>query len=65
MGGHEMEVANIYRFVGQKTNIDILSKLLDLPNNLYDNVESAKYGQKLTREKSGRNKKQTPRYFMV
>ena len=61
MGGHEMEVANIYRFVGQKTNIDMLSKLLDLPNNLYDNVESAKYGQKRTTEKSGRNKKQKPR----
>ena len=37
-----MEVANIYRFVGQKkTNIDLLRKLLDLPNNLHDGVESA------------------------
>ena len=27
-----MEVPSIYRFVGQKTNIDMLSKLLDIPN---------------------------------
>ena len=36
-----MEVANIYRFVGQKKNINLLRKLLDLPNNLHDGVESA------------------------
>ena len=32
-GGLGMEVPSIYRFVGQKRNIDMLSKLLDIPNN--------------------------------
>ena len=35
----------------------MLSKLLDIPNNLSVRVESAKCGQKRTTEKSGRNKK--------
>ena len=34
-----MEVPSIYRFVGQKGNIDMLSKLLDIPNNLSVRVE--------------------------
>ena len=33
-GGHGIEVPSISIFVGQKTNIDMLSKLLDIPNNL-------------------------------
>ena len=34
-GGHGMEAPSIYRFVGQKTNYDMLSKLLHIPNNLF------------------------------
>ena len=48
-GGHEMEVPSIYICVGQKTNIDMLSKLLNIPNNLSVRVESAECGQKRTR----------------
>ena len=33
-GGHGIEVPSISIFVGQKTNIDMLSKLLGIPNNL-------------------------------
>ena len=52
-----MEVPSIYRFVGQKRNIDMLSKLLDISNNLSVRVEKAECGQKRTTENSGRSKK--------
>ena len=52
-----MEVPSIYRFVGQKRNIDMLSKLLDIPNNLSVGVEKAECGQKRTTKNSGRSKK--------
>ena len=35
----------------------MLSKLLDIPNNLSVRVEKAECGQKLTTENSGRSKK--------
>ena len=51
------EVPSIYRFFGQKTTIDMLSKLLDIRNNLSVRVEKAECGQKRTTENSGRSKK--------
>ena len=57
-GGHKIEVPSIYIFVGQKTNIDMPRKLLNIPNNLSVRVESAECGQKRTTEKNSRNKKQ-------
>lgn len=56
-GGFGMEVPCIYRFTGQERNLDMLSKLLDIPNNLSVRIERD-CGQKPTAEKSGRNKKQ-------
>ena len=50
-GGLGMEVPSIYRFVGQKRNIDMLSKLLDIPNNLSVRVGKAECGQKRTKKK--------------
>ena len=47
-----MGVPSIYRFVEQKTNIDMLSKLLDIPN-IYVTVESAECGQKRTTRAAG------------
>ena len=52
-----MEVPSIYRFVGQKRNIDMLSKLLDIRNNLFVGVEKVECGQKRTTKNSGRSKK--------
>ena len=45
-------------FVSRKTNIDMLSNFLDIPNNLSVRVKGAECGQKRTPKKSGRNKKQ-------
>ena len=38
-GGYGMEIPCIYKFMGQEKNIDLLSKLLDIPNNLFVRVK--------------------------
>ena len=48
-GGYGMEIPCIYKFMGQEKNIDLLSKLLDILNNLSIRVKM-ECGQKKARK---------------
>lgn len=55
--GYRMEIPCIYKLTGQPKNVDLLNKLLDIPNNLsFRNEQERDLKRKATAEGS-RNKK--------
>lgn len=58
-GGYGMEVPCVYKFTGQQRNIELLSKLLDIQNNLSVRDEQGVSSKRETKEEEGSSKKKT------
>ena len=55
--GYGMEVPCVYKFTGQPRNVDMLNKLLDIPNNLSVRKEQEMDSKRKATVEGSRNKK--------
>ena len=56
-GGYGMEIPCAYKFTGQPRNVDMLNKLLDIPNNRSVRKEKERDLKRRAMEEGNRNKK--------
>ena len=56
-GGYGKEIPCAYKFTGQPTNVDMLNKLLDIPNNRSVRKEKERDLKRRAIEEENRNKK--------
>ena len=56
-GGYGMEMPCVYKFTGQPRNVDMLNKLLDIPNNPLVRKEKERNLKRRATEEGNRNKK--------
>ena len=56
-GGYGMEIPCVYKFTGQPRNVDMLNKLLDIPNNRLVRKEKERDLKRRAMEEGNRNKK--------
>ena len=52
-----MEIPSVYKFTGQPRNVDMLNKLLDIPNNPSVRKEKERDLKRRAIEEGNRNKK--------
>ena len=56
-GAYGMEIPSVYKFTGQPRNVDMLNKLLDIPNNPSVRKEKERDLKRRAIEEGNRNKK--------
>ena len=56
-GGYGMEIPCAYKFTGQPRNVDMLNKLLDIPNNRSVRKEKERDLKRRAMEEGNRNEK--------
>ena len=56
-GGYGMEIPCVYKFTGQPRNVDMLNKLLDIPNNRSVRKEQEMDTKRKATVEGSRNKK--------
>ena len=56
-GGYGMEIPCVYKFTGQPRKVDVLNKLLDIPNNRSVREEQEMDSKRKATVEGSRNKK--------
>ena len=56
-GGYGMEIPCVYKFTGQPRKVDVLNKLLDIPNNRSVREEQETDSKRKAKVEGSRNKK--------